>query len=103
MKNKKLKPKFIPLDVVETGMGSIAVITEMSNVQNIHFQYSVNFIKWKTGDRNAWHDEESLKYINNIYFILIQGLEHPMGGFYDIEGLFKNMRNISLDLDKNYL
>ena len=101
---KKLKPKFIPFDIVKTRKGSYAIINEMNNCQNKYFQYSVMFIENIDNDKNAWHQESELKYINNLNYIFMHAFEHPLKNEENCysKKILKEMRNIKVSKNKNY-
>ncbi len=99
---KKLKSKFIPLDIVETKLGSIAIVTQISNTRNIHFNYSVYFIKENEDDFNAWHEEDELKYINNLYFMFIKVCHNPFNGGLDLTQYLEQIRKLEIDSNPNY-
>ena len=74
-----IKREIRPLDFVLTPGGNIALVSETSE-DNESILVAITFINPEHGkERNAWWNEEDLKVINSLPYILADGMAHPFG------------------------
>jgi hypothetical protein len=64
------------LDIVNTPLGAIALVTEAGDGQ-----CSITFLAEtkRTGEKNAWWDEDELTWVDSIPRLLANAMAHPFG------------------------